>query len=113
LALGLLLACAACKPEQEVKQSCSTQTKCAAGYKCEKEGGGPVTGPLDAGKCERDTCAVTVHCEKPQHSQHPQTPCINDLVEACDVHDPNHFCKCVSTTNNEAKVTAGETPTTG
>lgn len=114
LALGLLLAFAACKPEKDVKQNCSTQTKCSSGFKCVKDGGGgPVSGPLDVGTCENDTCAVTVACEKPQHAKHPQTPCINDLVEACDLHDPNHFCKCVSTTNNEAKVTTGNTPTTG
>ncbi len=114
VALGLLLACAACKPAKDPKQSCSTQTKCSAGYKCEKEdSGGHVSGPLDVGKCEKDPCAVTVPCEKPQHSTHPQEPCVNDLVEACDLHDPNKFCKCVSTLPNEGHVTTGNTPTTG
>jgi len=112
LALGLLLACAACKPEQDIKKDCSTKTKCSAGYKCEKIDGAPVSGPLDVGKCEKDHCAVTVPCEKPQHAQHPQEPCINNLVEACDLHDPNKFCQCVSTTNNQSQVT-GNTPTTG
>ncbi len=40
-------------------------------------------------------------------------PCINDLVEACDLHDPNKFCKCVSTTNTQSHVTTTDTPTTG
>jgi hypothetical protein len=114
LIVGLLLTQVACKQEKEVKQKCSTQTKCTGGFKCEKEnGGGPVTGPLDVGFCEKDICAITVACEKPQHSQHPQKPCLGDEVEVCDLHDPNHFCKCASTTNNEAKATTGNTPTTG
>lgn len=111
-AVGLLLACAACKPVQDIKQKCSTKTKCSAGFKCEKDGG-PVSGPLDVGECEKDHCAVTVPCEKPQHAQHPEMPCINDLVETCDLHDPNKFCKCVSTTNTQSHVTTTDTPTTG
>lgn len=104
----------ACKEKKESKDKCSTQTKCSGGYKCVNvKDGGPVVGPLDVGTCEEDTCAVTIACEKPQHSQHPQTPYINDLVEVCDLHDPNHFCKCASTTSNEAKLTSGNTPTTG
>jgi len=112
LAVGLLLACAACKPEQDPKQKCSAKTKCATGFKCENDGR-PVSGPLDVGECEKDHCAVTVPCEKPQHAQHPKEPCINDLVEACDLHDANKFCKCVSTTNNQSHVTTSNTPTTG
>ena len=112
-AVGLLLACAACKPKQDIKQKCSKKTMCAAGFKCEKSDGGPVSGPLDVGECEKDPCAATVPCEKPQQAQHPKEPCINDLIEACDLHDPNKFCKCVSTTNNQGPVTTTNTPTTG
>lgn len=113
--LGLILgSIGACKQQKEAKDKCSTQTKCSAGYKCVNvKGGGPVSGPLDVGECEEDPCAVTVPCEKPQPSQHPQEPCINDLVEACDLHNPNKFCKCISTTNNQGQVTTGNTPTTG
>ncbi len=114
LVLGLFLALgSACKKDDKPAEKCSTQTKCSAGFKCEQANGSPVSGPLDVGECLPDPCAVTVPCEKPQHSTHPQTPCINELIEACDMHDPNHFCKCVSTTNNNANVTTGNTPTTG
>ena len=113
--LGLMVvSSSACKEQKEAKDQCSTKTACRGGYKCVNvKGGGPVIGPLDVGTCEEDRCAVTVPCEKPQHAKHPQTPCINDLVEACDLHDHNDFCHCVSTTNNQAQVTAGNTPTTG
>lgn len=109
----MLFASTACNKEKPVTETkCSTQTKCSAGFKCEQDDGAPVSGPIDVGKCKKDPCAVTVPCEKPQHAQHPQEPCINNLVEACDLHDPNKFCQCVSTTNNQSQVT-GNTPTTG
>lgn len=114
LGVGLILACVACHKEPPtVEKNCSTQTKCSAGYKCEKEDGSPVSGPLDVGKCKEDPCAVTVPCETPQHATHPKEPCVNDLVEMCDVHHPNSFCKCQSTLPNQGVVTTGNTPTTG
>lgn len=113
LILGLSGACSKDKPgEQPMK--CSTQTKCKAGYKCVNvNGGGPVTGPLDLGECEEDPCTVLVPCETPQPAMHPNEPCINDLVEMCDVHHPKKFCKCQSTLPNQGVVTTGSTPTTG
>ena len=108
-------ALAACHKEPPpIKEKCSTQTKCKAGFKCVNvNGGGPVTGPTDLGVCEQDPCAVTVPCETPQHATHPNEPCVNDLVEACDLHNPNKFCKCQSTLPNQGTVTTGNTPTTG
>jgi len=112
LVLGLSGACSKDKPVEKAK--CSTQTKCKAGYKCVNvDGGGPVVGPLDLGVCEEDPCTVLVPCETPQHATHPKEPCVNDLVEMCDVHHPNSFCKCQSTLPNQGVVTTGNTPTTG
>ncbi len=112
LVLGLSGACS--KEKREPLAKCSTHTKCKAGYKCVNlNGGGPVTGPTDLGECQEDPCAVTVPCETPQHATHPNEPCVNDLVEACDLHNPNKFCKCQSTLPNQGVVTTGNTPTTG
>ncbi len=89
-AVGLLLACAACKPVQDIKQKCSTQTKCSAGFKCEKDGG-PVSGPLDVGECEKDHCAVTVPCEKPQHAQHPKCRASTIWLKPATCTTPTNF----------------------
>lgn len=114
--LGLFLALGgACGPKDKPADKCSAKTMCSAGFKCEKKDGSPISGPLDVGECKPDPCTVTVPCEKPQPSQHPNDPCINDRVESCDVHDPNKFCGCVSTKGNQIPVppTTGATPTTG
>ena len=112
LVLGLSGACS--KEPPDIKQKCSIHTKCKAGYKCVNvNDGGPVINPTDLGECEEDPCAVTVPCETPQHHTHPNEPCVNDLVEACDLHNPNKFCECQSTLPHQAEVTTGNTPTTG
>ena len=102
LVVGVTLIMGCSKPNERdppPEKTCSTQTACPAGYKCEYD---DASGHYAVGHCEYEVCGQTEPCKEPK-------TCLPGKETAmCDKMNNDKFCECVGPNSQDVP----STPTT-